>query len=476
MGDLFKNAADTVEDLYKNTCLSPLNQQWNRLISTDMEQSGFLRNIEQQTDFYRKYIKPIVQNGNRVFVIISDALRFEVAQELCKELTTGTNGTAQISAMQAVFPSITKLGMAAPLPHDAMTFHADLQHVCCDCNGDQLCTENTKQRDAILKKRCAKNTAVTYQELLAMKREERRERVSGAECVYIYHNKIDAVGDKAATETQVFEACEDTVEELKNLVKLVVSTMNGSNILITADHGFLYTYQPLAEYDKANSSCISGDAFVISRRYMLTDDVCAADGMLSVCMKRYAVDIKGYTPYAYVRMQKSGGGMNYVHGGVSLQECVVPVITFQNVRTSSKRFVEIQNAQLQLLNIDRKLHNSIFSLNFYQTKPVKDKVIQGEYEIYFVNTDGMDISDRQTVIADKIDMCEKERIYRVRFTLKGMPFDRTAAYYLLITDKQRHTELSRTKFEIQIAFTNDFDFKKINISKKPVVQTRRGKI
>ncbi len=33
--------------------------------------------------------------------------------------------------------------------------------------------------------------------------------------MYIYHNKIDAVGDKANTEKQVFEACTDSVEEMK---------------------------------------------------------------------------------------------------------------------------------------------------------------------------------------------------------------------------------------------------------------------
>lgn len=84
-----------------------------------------------------------------------------------------------------------------------------------------------------------------------MKQSQRRELVSGADVVYIYHNTIDAVGDKANTEHQVFEACADALEELKNLVRLIVNSMSGSKILITADHGFLYAHEPLTESEKS---------------------------------------------------------------------------------------------------------------------------------------------------------------------------------------------------------------------------------
>jgi hypothetical protein len=52
-------------------------------------------------------------------VIISDALRYEVAAELCDTITRTTKGTAKLDAVQAVFPSITKFGMAALIPGES---------------------------------------------------------------------------------------------------------------------------------------------------------------------------------------------------------------------------------------------------------------------------------------------------------------------------------------------------------------------
>ena len=56
-----------------------------------------------------------------------------------------------------------------------------------------------------------------------MKQAERRESISNAQAVYIYHNAIDIVGDKQATEDQVFEACEQAIREIKNLVRHVLT-------------------------------------------------------------------------------------------------------------------------------------------------------------------------------------------------------------------------------------------------------------
>lgn len=112
LDDLFKSAVVTAEHLYQNWYLSELNGSWNSLIKESVA-DGFSQNgILQQDDFYRRVVQPIARES-RVFVIISDALRYEVATELTEKLLRETNGTAKQSAMQSVFPSITKFGMAA---------------------------------------------------------------------------------------------------------------------------------------------------------------------------------------------------------------------------------------------------------------------------------------------------------------------------------------------------------------------------
>ena len=452
LDDLFKSAAVTVESLYKNEYLSELNGHWCDLIKEYAEYGFALDDLPRQQDFYKDNVAPMIHGSGRTFVIISDALRFEVAAELTERLIRETNGTAKLTAMQSMFPSITRYGMTALLPHDKLTIGSDLKMLC-----DGMTAESTEIRDKILKKLNENNCAVTYENLLSMNQSQRRELVSGADTVYIYHNKIDASGDKPSTEKQVFEACAEAVEELKSLVRLITGSMNGTNVIITADHGFLYSHKPLDESDKAEQSLVSGNILETGRRYIIADKNSGSDILMKVALDEYSEDITGFAPCESIRIKKQGGGMNFVHGGVSLQECCVPVITFKNIKTGSKHFVDIKKVTLTLISMTRKISNNIFSLDFMQKEAVGGKTVPATYEIYFCDKLSNNVSDVQTIIADKTGE-PQTRVFKVRFTLKSVEFDSNAVYYLNIVDKETGEIIERTEFNIKIAFVNDFDF------------------
>lgn len=453
LDDLFKGVADVVEKLYKNWFLTELNQQWNTLIRSEMEHMGKLCSLPQQERFYVDQAQPIIQSGSRVFVVISDAFRFEVAAELTEKLIQETKGTAKLSAMQSIFPSETKYGMAALLPHKQLQLTNDLKVLC-----DGSSAEGTDNRAEILKKYCSKNVAVAYKNLLSMKQTERRELVSGAETVYIYHNVIDAVGDKAPTEDQVFDACETAIEELKNLVKLIVNSMSGSNILITADHGFLYSYQSLAESEKVEKNLVSGKILELGRRSIVAESGTSSDILMQIPLDNYNTHCCGFAPLETIRIKKQGGGINFVHGGISLQECAVPVIAFKNLRAGSKHFVDIKKVEIQLLSQTRKISNNIFSLDFYQREAVGGKTVPATYELYICDSMGRVLSDVQTIIADKTNEEPQERVTRVRFTMKGQVYSKEEQYFLNIVEKETMNILAHIAFTINIAFVNDFDF------------------
>ncbi len=169
--------------------------------------------------------------------------------------------------------------------------------------------------------------------------------VAGKEIIYIYHNTIDALGDKQATESKVFEACETAISELTGIVKIIVNDLSGINIFITADHGFLYTYHPLAESQKISRQTFDGEVYELGRRYALVSPQTTAEYLLPVKTEWEVggVPMKGYAPQDTVRIKVQGGGENYVHGGISLQEMVVPVIVYKGMRSGYKQYVEVQN-------------------------------------------------------------------------------------------------------------------------------------
>ena len=450
--DAFKGTADYVESLYKNWYLKELSSKWTDLIREELEGNGSLAGVDQQTAFYQKNVSPLLSSGGRVFVVVSDALRYEVAAELTEDLTRETKGKASLCAMQSILPSVTKYGMAALLPHKTLEAREDGKIYC-----DGISTEGTENREKILQLRDKDSVAVTYKKLLAMKQAEKRDLVAGKNVVYIYHNAIDTIGEAMVTEDKVFEACENAVAEIKNLVRIITNELSGTNILITADHGFLYSYKPLAVSDKAEKDYVTGVLIETDRRYIISDKNASGEHLLQLPMKDMGCDYYLMVPQDNIRF-KTGGGMNYVHGGVSLQEMMVPVITFKNMRSSNKKFVETSKAKIELISSGRKVSNNMFSLNFYQKEAVGGKVAACTYNVFFTDAAGRPISDVQTIIADKTSDNGSERVFRVRFTLKGQEFKKTEDYYLTIMEKDSSGVPEKIAFTIDIAFVNDFDF------------------
>lgn len=450
--DPLKRSLDFVEALYQNWFLWELTACWVNASSEELAALGYVSEIGKQRDFYKKYVAPVTGKNTRAFVIISDALRYEVAAELTERIVRTTKGTAELESMQAVFPSITKFGMAALLPSKNISLDDNMNVLV-----DGLPTRSTAERQAIL---CAANpnsVAIQYTDLLAMKKEERRELTVGKDVIYIYHNSIDAIGDKAPTESKVFDACETAIQELSGILRVIVGDLSGTNIFITADHGFLYTYKPLEESDKLDRKAFSGDILELGRRYALTTPDTAADHLLPVNLAHELEGtlVKGFAPRDTIRMKVQGGGENYVHGGISLQELTVPVVVFKNIRATYKSYVEVKNAELRLLSESRKVSNLIFSLEFHQRQPVGDKIQPCTYSIYMADDTGTPVSDRQTVIADKTSDNAADRIFRVRFNLKAGSYDKSKVYHLVIANDIDREEI---EFHIDIAFADDFGF------------------
>jgi len=451
--DPLKKCSDVIEGLYHHWFLKELTLNWTNAIAGDLDSLGYVSEINKQRDFYRSYVSPNVSKGNRVFVVISDALRFEVAVELSEVLSHTTKGKATLEAMQAVFPSITKLGMAALLPGRELSV-SDKMEVSIDGKpaGSTTC------RDAILNNANPNSVAVTYKDLLQMKKTERRALVQGKEIIYVYHNMIDALGDKLATETKVFEACSDAISELNAIVKIIVNDLSGINILITADHGFLYTYNPLEESQKISRQTFNGEVYELGRRYALVAPGTSADYLLPVKTEREigGIPMKGYAPQDTVRIKVQGGGQNYVHGGISLQEMAVPVIVYKGMRSGYKNYVEVQNPGLSVLSEGRKVTNLAFPLDFLQKQPVGEKVQPCSYTVHFTDDEGVPVSDTQTVIANRVSNNASERVFHVRFILNKIQYNKSKIYRLIIANDTDVPE--EIEFRIDIAFADDFGF------------------
>lgn len=454
--DLFSHVMEKVEGLYTNWFLGQLGGNWASVCAEELAQYGKILEIPQQTDFYRSKVK---NADSRVFVIISDALRYEVAATLTEQLRRETQSKVDLNSMQGIFPTITKFGMAALLPHEQLSAeqHGDIIKVLADGQ-----STDSNYRDKVLKAANPNSIAVKYNDIITAKRADRSAMVKGQEVVYIYHDTIDEASHTA--DTMVFPACDDAIVELKNLVRIIVNDFGATNIIITSDHGFLYTYSPLTEDDKVDKAGFINRIVEYGRRFAIMMKDADPEYLQKVKFLSGESEFDAYAPKENVRIKMNGGGLNFVHGGTSLQEMVVPVIEYHYLRNNSKEYqknkqkYDTKPVELGLLSATHKVSNMIFSLNFYQKEPVGDNREAATYQLYFTDSSGKQISDIQKIIADKTSDNGQERTFRCSFNLKSLKYDSKEIYYLVIAD-ENGLVVSREEFQIDIAFAVDeFDF------------------
>ncbi len=412
--------------------------------------------VPQQTEFYRSKVK---NEGNRIFVIISDALRYEVAATLAEQLRRETQSKVDLNSCEAIFPTVTKFGMAVLLPNQNISV--------AEKSGGELAVlvdgqpTDAGYRDKVLKSANSKSVALKYDNIIGMKRAERSALVKGMDVVYIYHDKIDE--SSHTSDSAVFPACDDAITEIKNLVCIIVNEFSGTRIIITADHGFLYTYSPLAEDDKVDKATLSAQDVEADRRYLITRKGANPEYLMPV--KFVDENYDAFAPRESIRIKKKDGGLNFVHGGISLQEMVVPVVEYHYLRSDSKTYrrnkdrIDTKPVELSLLSSIRKISNMIFSLNFYQKDAVGDNREPCTYLLYFTDAAGNKVSDTQKVIADKKNQDGRERTFRCSFNLRSQKYNSRDSYYLVIADESGLQAPQKEEFQIDIAFAvDDFDF------------------
>ena len=150
----------------------------------------------------------------------------------------------------------------------------------------------------------------------------------------------------------------------------------------------------------------------------------------------------------------AGGGQNFVHGGSSPQEMLVPVLDIKMERGH----METRPAQIALVSIVQKITNLITTMDFIQSDAVSDTVKKTTYKMYFISEDNEKISNENTYIADSRDPDPQKRIFRMRFTFKNKKYDKSRQYYLVVYDDATGIEAFRHPVIMDLAFADDFGF------------------
>jgi len=373
-----------------------LNREWLKCLNQfEFDYSSL--NAPKQFEFYET---EVAQTDQKVVVIISDALRYEAAQELLSQMHGDPKNTAEIRYMLASIPSKTSVGMCQLLPGKKQ-FNAG------DPTADGNNTSGTNNRNSILTAYNPDSRAIQFSELEGMDRDDQRE-VFKTKIVYVYHDVIDATGDKRSSERRTFDVVEDAIGELQRFVKSLHATMNVSRVLITADHGFLYNDREIQEKEK--EAMPVAESIQSHNRYILSTEKQELELGYSFPLKSTSAfedDVWVNIPFSVNRYKKQGVGHQFVHGGGTLQEVVIPLIE------SSRKRVEVTKKVKPLLvnrGALRVVSNSL-KVNILQESGVsrteKERTIKiGLY------VDNRLVSNEETVVLNSTSEAPSERMTR----------------------------------------------------------------
>jgi uncharacterized protein (TIGR02687 family) len=423
-----------IEQVYEKEFLSILGNHFSNTLNKK-DKWEFL-NAPMSHNFYTEIQKI---GFKKMFVIISDALRFEIGVELLNEIKTDPvlGGNATLKPMISTLPSETRFGMASLLPNKKIEYNDGTIFV------DEIPTNGTKNRDKILKAKHSSFAAITYEEIIDFGRDELRKYMSDKTLVYVYHNVIDRIGEN--NESKVFDAAPEAIDEIIKLVKKLYHGVQTSNFVITADHGFIYKRRKVDESQKY-SDILALKSKETSKRFLLTDEIIN----IPFTKEFDSYGIKVVVPESYDFFKTQGGGTQYIHGGASLQEIMIPFIRISELRSKSAS-TEPTEVGVRLKSTQRKItRRDGIVLEFEQYEKVEGKKREREISVVLVDETNNFVSPEAKFWANSTSDDIEDRLTRIRFTLNNILFDRNNRYYLLIKDASTDELIDKQQFIIDI--------------------------
>jgi uncharacterized protein (TIGR02687 family) len=396
--DMLEQIKGKTDDLYSKFTYK-VNREWLECLKDkafDYQQI----HCAKQYDFFARKIEPLKQ---KVAVIISDGLRYEVATELLSELHKDDKNISNIEFQLASLPSETYFGMANLLPGKKFTYNGEIQ-----IDGEKVV--DLIGRDKVLKNNSPNYKAVSFETVLNGSKQENRELFK-ADVVYIYHDIIDKEGHKG-TERNVFQASQNAISELAGMVKRIQGGYGVKRVIVTADHGFLYNDCDIEEADKniiADCSPVDSGA----RHAITTEDPKIESGYKIALFKttKYTEPFRILIPDSVNRFKKQGSRYRYTHGGGSLQELIVPIIE------SSRRDEKVQRKVKPILfGSNLSIASNNLKVTIIQENPLSATEKECVIELGIYN-DTQLVSNKTILKLNSVGDSPKSRIFTTVLTL-----------------------------------------------------------
>jgi len=392
----------------------------NRPLADALENEPELGTL--QTQFFDEY----VANDEGTAVIICDGLRYELAKELEGKIEKGDSDIeVSLGYVSAALPSITEVGMAAHLPGE---LSLSLQNG--DLNVQVAGQEIKRKADRVDRLESAGFTVSNLSDILGNRKSDLKDE--GQPPRVVYSGTIDKLGENLDDDNALVKAAEH-VRDVDDVIQRL-RAVGYTRFVVTADHGFLYTERLP---DELKVEALDG-VKMTKRRFALADgedivssggEVIAFDANHFDALEIDAPNLRAYFPRSVACFKAAGGNMRYFHGGLSMQELVVPCLTIATEEFEEEASVEYEVTFPQKVTntiIDIEINARSNQISFERTPTLRltasvDKREVAEPKVIEVNQGGNEetlrlksgeLEEDSTVIFEAIDEETRETVAR----------------------------------------------------------------
>jgi PglZ domain len=279
--------------------------------------------VAAQRQIWSQNVAPALLEG-KVGYILVDALRFELGVELA-EAVRAALGQCDLEVAVASFPTITPVGMASLLPgadRDFRIVEAGRSKLGVELDGARLSTR--EERLTYLGARCDGMVAVWIDDMLPHPRPALDKQLKSASLIVATSRDIDQLCESGMTRL-ARQTMGALLRDITRLTKKLAS-YGCRTIIIASDHGYLFGEEAGSDMKIAPPK---GETIDLDRRMWIGRGGAKSDDYLRTTLNSTGAvsEFDLCVPWGLGIFDAVGAGEEYFHGGMSPQECILPVLT-----------------------------------------------------------------------------------------------------------------------------------------------------
>ena len=325
----------------------------------ELQNGAFLR----QSHIFGKYVEPLISSNSKCAYFLVDALRYEMAHELIQ--TIKEYEEMDIDAALASIPTTTEFGMASLLLQRKDTLRlAPTSGGMRLMVGERRVDDRSNRLKYFEEQYPGRTTFLKLDEIIKPKKSVQK-KIKETDILVITSQEIDMINE-AGNENIVKQLMDRMLQTIKRGIYSLAS-VGVEQFVISADHGFFIGTE-IGKDQKIEFP--SGEKYFAKKRCWIGRGGDNPENTVRFKATHfgYEEDMDFLFPRGTSIFSVPGGENQYFHGGLSLQETVIPVISLK-MKVKSKR----PESEVEIFNIELPKHvitNRIFTLKLHYSSPV----------------------------------------------------------------------------------------------------------